>query len=470
MATYELTLEDGSIYQVDTEEPTTGNTLTGKVSVSDYNSGKRNLLGNIVDRPSAAIRGALQNPRNPIEGYKQGTINPGSVPGFQEQWLDAYYKKFGVNPLTLPGGNLVSAGGLAADLATNPANLLMMLAGKTPMGGGRNLAGLIGESRPYQALEELGNKPVGDLVPKILMSEKGGALPKVSTPKFMTSGVPKEEVARIQTNYGTSNAGLVDTIKTKLNDKINLADKTYQTVMANAPEGKQINIRPAIEQAGARLKRLGLVTDSGKLTQLGQSEIGKDSVYGKLLDFYQSADAISGVANLEGKALTQGQILKVSKASRETLVNKDQYTFLRDKLNALYKNKPSDVDVSRVVNQFYADGENSGLVGLQKARALSKQAYQNESKFLNKNTGDLKIATEQKLSRIGTDKPLSKQEIDHIRELEVYTGHPILKDAVSINKINKHLLRIKNIKGKLRDTALTALGLEGARKVVTGRF
>jgi len=177
MATYELTLEDGSIYQVDTEEPTTGNALTGKVSVSDYNAGKRNLLGNIVDRPSAAIRGALQNPRNPIEGYKQGAVNPGSVPGFQEQWLDAYYKKFGVNPLTLPGGNLVSAGGLAADLATNPANLLMMLAGKTPMGGGRNLAGLIGESRPYQALENLFNKPAGELVPKTLMSEKGGALP-----------------------------------------------------------------------------------------------------------------------------------------------------------------------------------------------------------------------------------------------------------------------------------------------------
>ncbi|HNX03845.1 MAG TPA: hypothetical protein PKM71_09295, partial [Candidatus Cloacimonas sp.] len=248
--------------------------------------------------------------------------------------------------------------------------------------------------------------------------------------KFWRSGLPKEEVVRLDKEYGLSNSSLVDTVKTKLNNKIGVADEAYRVAMDNAPEGKQINIRPAIEQAGKKLKKLGLITEKGTLTELGNSEIARDSVYGKLLDFYKSADSISGVGNLASKeALTEGQMLKYMKAQRQTLVNKDQFTFLRDKLNTLYKNKPSDVDVSSVVNQFYTDGENSGIKGLQQARQLTREAFQNESKFLNRNTGDLKIATEQKLSRIGTDKPLSKQELDHIRELERYIGHPIEKDA-----------------------------------------
>jgi hypothetical protein len=122
---------------------------------------------------------------------------------------------------------------------------------------------------------------------------------------------------------------------------------------------------------------------------------------------------------------------------RQTNVNKDQYLFLRDKLNSLYKNKPSDIDVSKVVDTFYQAGENSGLKGLQAARRLERQAFLRQERFLNRNTGDLKIATETKLSRIGTDKPLSRQEMQHIKELEEYIKHPIISDAGKINKLNR---------------------------------
>jgi hypothetical protein len=240
--------------------------------------------------------------------------------------------------------------------------------------------------------------------------------------------------------------------------------------MNSAPQGKKINIRPAIEQAGKKLKNLGLVTENGNMTELGNSEISRDSVYGKLLDFYQSSKAISGVEKLQGIPLTQGQMIKAVKADRETLVNKEQYTFFRDKLNSLYKNKPSDVDVGDVVNQFYTDGENSGIKGLQQARKLSREAFKKEEMFLNKNTGDLKIANEQKLSRIGTKKTLSKQELDHIRELEAYIGHPITRDATNINKINEAIDKINRIKKYGGVAVGGAIAGELGRKVVTGSF
>lgn len=176
----------------------------------------------------------------------------------------------------------------------------------------------------------------------------------------------------------------------KLTNIVKVADDAYKQAMASAPEGKKIDVRPAIEEAGRRLKRLGLITEKGNLTELGQSEIARDSTYGKLLDFYKSADAISGVKKLQGIPLTQNQMVRASKAMDETLVNKDQFLFLRDKLNSLYKNKPSDIDVSKVVNQFYQSGENSGIKGLQKARELQRKVFEIEDKIdVNKITRDL---------------------------------------------------------------------------------
>jgi hypothetical protein len=45
-----------------------------------------------------------------------------------------------------------SAAGLAADIVTNPANLLAMIGGKLPLGGGKTLGGVIGQTKPAQAI------------------------------------------------------------------------------------------------------------------------------------------------------------------------------------------------------------------------------------------------------------------------------------------------------------------------------
>jgi len=217
------------------------------------------------------------------------------------------------------------------------------------------------------------------------------------------------------------------------------ADRAYQVALDNAPEGKKIDIMPAIKQAGSRLQRLGLITKGGNMTELGKSEIARDSVYGKLLDFYKSADSISGVKKIKtiqkvvnykdifgGKiTYTKGgatfdQAKKMLEARSRTLVNKDQFVFLRDKLNALYKNKPSDIDVSKVVNQFYDDGERAGIKGLQQARSMQRKAFQAEENLYNK-----PLIKERKLDKFQN---LSQAEKRQLMDIEKYTGEKFVDD------------------------------------------
>lgn len=299
---------------------------------------------------------------------------------------------------------------------------------------------------------------------------KGSAKAIMAAPnKILRGGISKQEAARVEQQYGSSIGSLVDTVKGKLNQAISYADDMYGKVFQNTPENKFINIRPSIEEAGSRLRKLGLVTKTGNLTELGKSEIARDSVYGKLLDFYKSADAISGVKKLQGKSLTQSQMIKSFKAERETMVNKDQFLFLRDKLNSLYKNKPSDIDVNRVVDSFYQSGEDSGLKGLQAARRLEREAFKKADKFIDAK-GDLKIANEARLKRIGMDRPLSQAEIQHIKELEQYTGHQIIKDAEAINKLNKAKEILQNMKQYGKGATGATIAGELGRKIFTGRW
>jgi len=256
----------------------------------------------------------------------------------------------------------------------------------------------------------------------------GGAIPIVEAGGNFAKGVVTKSGRWLSKNIGGITDATVNTIKRlganrvfdplkakadyisqniapKIYDKFvefeNRANSAYRQAIKSAPEGKQINIKPAIQETGKRLKSLGLITETGNLTELGQSEIARDSVYGKLLDFYKSADAISGVKKLQNVPLTQSQIIKASKAMNETLVNKEQFTFLRDKLNSLYKNKPSDIDVSKVVNEFYQAGENSGMKGLQQARKLQRTLFDIEDRIdVNKITRDLVKAKNPQWSKV----------------------------------------------------------------------
>ena len=125
--------------------------IFGKVSESAYNKGERNVLGNVFERPGAAIRSAIQG-----KGYAAGAVNPTNVPKFQDQILDAYYKKTPNFPFKQTLGNIPSAIGLAADTLTEPANVIPLVAGMSPTVQSAGKA--IGATEPAQAFSRFLNK------------------------------------------------------------------------------------------------------------------------------------------------------------------------------------------------------------------------------------------------------------------------------------------------------------------------
>jgi len=122
-------------------EPTIG--LTGKVLVSQYKAGERNVLGNIVERPAAAVREAIRAPwGQKLEAYQRGAINPTDVKAFQDAWLNEFWKDKKnikmIGPGNLIPGNLptfghvlkgmgVSTVGLTSDILTSPFDMTLIL-------------------------------------------------------------------------------------------------------------------------------------------------------------------------------------------------------------------------------------------------------------------------------------------------------------------------------------------------------
>lgn len=130
--------------------------VAGSIPKSKFERGERNILGNIFERPAAAVRGGILSTAKGegfLKGYKQGAILPQTVPTFQETGLRKYYEGTEKpSMLKVAGGFGVSVAGLAADVLTNPADLLALLIGKTPVGKGRTLGGVLGETKPVQAV------------------------------------------------------------------------------------------------------------------------------------------------------------------------------------------------------------------------------------------------------------------------------------------------------------------------------
>lgn len=124
--------------------------LFGSVNKKDYEEGSRNIFGNVFERPGAAVRAAIQAPwGEKTKAYITGSNNPGNVPTFQDLALDAYYKNDKNSALKTAGGFGVSAAGMAADILTSPADALLSLVGKAPVGQKipKYLANQVGRSR-----------------------------------------------------------------------------------------------------------------------------------------------------------------------------------------------------------------------------------------------------------------------------------------------------------------------------------
>lgn len=130
--------------------------------------GERSFIGNIFERPGAAIRSGLMNIGKEggfVGGYAKGAAAPEEVPTFQSLALEKYYGEGKPSALKTAGGFGVSTAGLAGDILTNPADLLALIVGKTPTGGGVSLAGRVGATKAGQAVSRFINMPVQKTLP-----------------------------------------------------------------------------------------------------------------------------------------------------------------------------------------------------------------------------------------------------------------------------------------------------------------
>lgn len=143
----------------------------------NYNSGERNTIGNIFERPASAIRAGIRGGISPeksfIEEYKKGAVNPTGVETFQDEFIRKSQEVGGASESVLVNfikGLPGSVAGFAADTLTNPAEGLTALA---TMGISKALAPTkVGKAiKTFMTKErQIGDivKPVIDRMPKIM--------------------------------------------------------------------------------------------------------------------------------------------------------------------------------------------------------------------------------------------------------------------------------------------------------------
>ena len=385
-------------------ERTTG--ILGKVPVSQYAQGQRNIVGNIFERPAAAIRGGIQalapGGETPRQGYVRGAINPGTIPGFQQQAIEAYYQRLaeknpGQDPSAIQrfGGLVPSAAGLAADIVTNPADVLTATLPKAP--GIKQGLQAVAQSRPGQA------------VGRFLTKER--SLPKAPHPIDYLRGNPQ---AIEEANKGLSQAAhqevlrfrqrgnLHDQLTTFLHHKAEEAWAPMKQVTASIPNTISVGeIKAAVASRlmndPARIEAVNLFLDD-------ILEAGVMPKTGRSAALFQSAsdwsDLSSEVGQMMRKAGLQGKAAK----SFSDLVKMDLRSGIADVLEAKapdsmkglvaeakfnWGNYAADRDI---LNKYLAPGAvpnvptNQGTAFL--VKAAKGQLNPSEQDFLNRLQGE----------------------------------------------------------------------------------
>lgn len=280
---------------------------------------------------------------------------------------------------------------------------------------------------------------------------------------ILRGGLSPREVTQLETTYGKESENMLgnmaEHVKDAINTKISEADAVYKNAIGSF-KGNQINSSPFFQAVQKGLRDKGWVDLRGNPTNRYKAAL--DPVYDKLTGLYE--DLKSGTTNA-GKKIT-GQVM-----------SKEDFSTYRDALGAMLREKPTDTLVMSARNALYNSAEKSGMTGIKTARDLERSAFTAKDKFLT-NTGDLKY-NEKIFARIGKNDGkttgLTKDQIQHLKELENYTGKNILKDANQINRLHKAVLSWERKKDLMKGVAIgvgaAAAGLKGGdvvKKLVSG--
>lgn len=340
-----------------------------------YARGERSLIGNIFERPGAAVRSTLMG-----KGYIQGANFPEEVPKFQDVALDNYYNKLPSFPGKSILGMVPSALGLGADIVTNPADLLMMLAGKTPIGGGKNLGGIISKSVPSQAIGRFANMPLDQTGPGRAIKQVGQSGIFKQGRDFVYEKLAKPAADMIS-QYIKNNPDLVQKAFKLKDETISLIKQYGYDKVADVNGAEQI-AKKAFNTALAQKTKfpndtIDIQNTLKKIKNIYSSLKGSDrNALGRIIErLTPMQPAKEGF--YKNIVPTSKQIIRQMKGenlidiSKEVRISKEAFANLRDEVSNLYS-KGYSGDVKGIINSLYNDAEKSGLKGMQQARGLWK--------------------------------------------------------------------------------------------------
>lgn len=115
---------------------------------ADFQGGNQNIFGDVFDRPGAAVRSAIRAPMGQkLQAFQKGSVDPKSVPTFLEQSQKApvtpdipftgavgarrAFQNFLAGYSAYSKGLARDAAAVVADVATNPADILTGIGGKS---------------------------------------------------------------------------------------------------------------------------------------------------------------------------------------------------------------------------------------------------------------------------------------------------------------------------------------------------
>ncbi len=299
--------------------------IFGKVPESQYQSGERNILGNIFERPAAMSREAIrENPLTaflgPLAGLtakkgsqaQQAAINPNISPTFQQESIDKFTPPAGFIPTTGKGvggtaalgantllNSIVGTPGAIADFATNPAQAILTLLGvKAP------------ETKVGQALGSIGKTNIEDIPRNVVNTIKN--IPKQVGTKFNEvtgRGIEplKSVLDKTQENFGSDIEKLGMNIDKEKNIQDILKENT-KTKLDNLKVNKQVALEQAEREAKDKLPdfKKSLSTWYGKhYDAIIDNAVKSEKVKMTTADAQVIVDKIRG--DLDAQGITSGK-------------------------------------------------------------------------------------------------------------------------------------------------------------------
>jgi len=318
--------------------------------LTEYKTGNvGDWFNNIFVRPGAGVRSAIQG-----GSFMGGFNDPNSTPTFQQLALEKFAPKTDSVLTNYIGGTVPSAVGLAADIATNPADLLLALVGKAPVKGtGTTLESLIADSKAGQTLGRMANAEINkpsDLAKLVnpRLTETPGALERLQAAKAgkearttvskllpsadLTTDIKQNRPSGVQ----TEGASLIKKTSNPM-DVFNKFRNEKNAVISEVDKLVQANIQPIeADFIGTRAKMI-LQKDLNNATPKEKADILKwVKEEGRWIDSQGGFDTVK--ANARKRYLYQEtQGIQKKQASGKVTVTSPERDKVRDAFSQAYK-------------------------------------------------------------------------------------------------------------------------------------